>query len=157
MSSVCFDTNYCQIWAHLSSIEILIKTKNIWRIVLWYFVSKFFSTLVFLFWQHQNEGIPFWVAQMSLILVQEESEDKGQQSLMGQELRWLLMRQHCQPRKSKQISNELKLFYICRYQRVCEFYFFVLCSFMFQTECCSVAFCIVIYSKFIQPWIEANN
>lgn len=141
MSSVCFDTNCCQIWAHLSSIEILIKTKNILRIVLWYFISTFFSTSVFLIWQHQNEGIPFWVAQMSLILLQEESEDKGQQSLLGQELRWLLVRQHFQPRKSKQFSNELKLFYICRCQRVCGFLvvFFlcvcVLCSFIFQTEC----------------------
>ncbi|XP_053911344.1 DNA repair protein XRCC4 isoform X5 [Cuculus canorus] len=55
--------------------------------------------------QHQNERIPSWVAQMSLILGQEESEDKGQQSLLGQELRWLLMRQNCQTRKNLKVFN----------------------------------------------------
>ena len=126
MSSACFDTNCCQIWAHLSSIKNLIKiNKNYFKNCLNTSYSSSCQLWSCSFWQHQNEGIPFWVAQMSLILLQEESEDKGQQSLPGQELRWLLMRQNCQPRKSKQCSNVLKCFCIYRCQRVCGLGFFV--------------------------------
>lgn len=47
-----------------------------------------------------------------------EREGKGQQNQQGQELRWLLTRQSSQPRKSKQVLNVLKCFYIRRHRRV---------------------------------------
>lgn len=97
------------------------KTRK--RNIVWV-VSKHFKCQIsfdlgcFSSWQLRNEGIPpCWAAQTSWTQLPGENEGKGQQNLQGQELRWLPTRQSSQPRKSKQVLNELECFYAHRSHR----------------------------------------